>query len=663
MASSLDTLEGTDYIGESIIDARLGNLVSSLPKEDQELVHICDTHFARSLRNNAEGKGNQDLGVDKPAKGASRPLGRNIDPIQKRYLVVLIHEHLHYSVMMVCQPGNICAEGQELRPVIIHMDSIYRKHNGLHDGQEYAAYVRAYLSKEWRRLAEDDSMDSVPRRWRQEQLAKAATYPVFDDVSMPFHSLGSSAPQQPNNTDCAAFVMMNIEFFLAGFPEGVTVEDGKVIAVKPKPGAAYPATFMKDGIHARKNAVALRKHLQCWFLEMVVEQMPGNDPERSMATAMLKRYRGKGPRYLPPREYLALAQSKVGEADAANLEGQEAHGTQMDVGVAAGAGSAGKGSRTLAMRKNGSGKVGVAAGAGSAGKGSPTLAMKKNGSGKYPSIGIDMFRATNRKEAVELLRTSGLAVFRDKNVRTAALKLAEGGFKELNGLTAMTSRTVEIFRDVRTDVDGNLILDKALSTRTKEVFDVEYGSRQRKQIVFTTNDANVAKSFRDEVKKRIVDVSAELKLPSEHLVTTLLWNERDVSQPPLERQAAHTDNAEGQGGAVCIAAIQDFTLLVYTHSERIILDYFRIKAKVVKGETTEEDLANWLASKTFRPIRLQLRAGDLLFMQGHTVHAGDWATSEGRSYRMHFYIAPRKDMENQTFLFKIVDRRLAAMIE
>ncbi len=95
----------------------------------------------------------------------------------------------------------------------------------------------------------------------------------------------------------------------------------------------------------------------------------------------------------------------------------------------------------------------------------------------------------------------------------------------------------------------------------------------------------------------------------------LLVNKQGKGQKPVARQGFHVDLDTGQRGGVAIAAVAPTSLLVVPVSHLEVQTYLRLAADVkLKTIPPAADLDAWLASRKFRPVRLELDLGDIVFM-------------------------------------------------
>ena len=53
---------------------------------------------------------------------------QTVDLFKYRFVFVPIHDHLHWSLAVICNAGNAVAQGQPNAPFILHLDSLKGAH-------------------------------------------------------------------------------------------------------------------------------------------------------------------------------------------------------------------------------------------------------------------------------------------------------------------------------------------------------------------------------------------------------------------------------------------------------------------------------------------------------------------------------------------------------
>ena len=145
---------------------------------------------------------------------------RNVDIFAKRFLLVPVLDQQHWSLAIVCHPGELAKraiarerreldvgatededEGEDcpVRPCIIHMDS-----NRQHSAKKIEKFLRCFLELEWRKRHADE-----PPFTCRERTARAGGPPADLLLAMP------KVPQQTNSCDCGVYTLRYGQEFLA----------------------------------------------------------------------------------------------------------------------------------------------------------------------------------------------------------------------------------------------------------------------------------------------------------------------------------------------------------------------------------------------------------------------------------------------------------------
>ncbi|KAK9119671.1 hypothetical protein Scep_017764 [Stephania cephalantha] len=130
---------------------------------------------------------------------------KGIDIFQKAYILLPIHESLHWSLAIIC----ISAEEDESGPIILHLDSL-----GYHVSAHIFENVKRFLVKEWEYLKNqvDHTHLPIPERIWKRLPRRIEGKPI-------------KVPQQRNDYDCGVFVLYYMERFIEEAPERVRRED------------------------------------------------------------------------------------------------------------------------------------------------------------------------------------------------------------------------------------------------------------------------------------------------------------------------------------------------------------------------------------------------------------------------------------------------------
>ncbi|GAB4861353.1 hypothetical protein Ancab_036515 [Ancistrocladus abbreviatus] len=124
---------------------------------------------------------------------------RKFDLFEKDYVFIPVNYNLHWSLIVICHPGEVVSfEDEETCksskvPCILHMDSIRGSHAGLKN------LVQSYLWEEWKERRKETS----------------------EDISSKFLNLRFvplELPQQENCYDCGLFLLHYVELFVTQAP-------------------------------------------------------------------------------------------------------------------------------------------------------------------------------------------------------------------------------------------------------------------------------------------------------------------------------------------------------------------------------------------------------------------------------------------------------------
>ncbi|KAG2698748.1 hypothetical protein I3760_07G163300 [Carya illinoinensis] len=194
----VDLLQPETFINDTIIDFYIKYLKNRIQPEDKHHFHFFNSFFFRKLAD-----------MDKDPTSASdgraaflrvRKWTRKVDIFEKDYIFIPINFNLHWSLIVICHPGEVARledEDLEKSPkisCILHMDSIKGSHTGIKN------LIQSYLWEEWKE--------------RQKETR--------EDISSKFLNLrfvSLELPQQENSFDCGLFLLHYLELFLAEAPD------------------------------------------------------------------------------------------------------------------------------------------------------------------------------------------------------------------------------------------------------------------------------------------------------------------------------------------------------------------------------------------------------------------------------------------------------------
>ncbi|CAN6449485.1 unnamed protein product [Victoria cruziana] len=196
----VELLQPDTFINDTIIDFYIKYLESKLLPKDKDRFHFFNSFFFRKLADLDKNPGSAFEG--KVAYQRVRKWTRKVDIFKKDYLFIPVNFNLHWSLIVVCHPGEAATfeDGKvnenEKVPCILHMDSIKGSHTGLKD------LVQGYLWEEWKARHMD------PKEAAEDDIMR------FSDIRF----VPLELPQQENSFDCGLFLLHYVELFLKEAP-------------------------------------------------------------------------------------------------------------------------------------------------------------------------------------------------------------------------------------------------------------------------------------------------------------------------------------------------------------------------------------------------------------------------------------------------------------
>ncbi|KAL4332375.1 hypothetical protein GQ457_07G024180 [Hibiscus cannabinus] len=193
----VDLLLPETFINDTIIDFYIKYLKNQIQPEERQRFHFFNSFFFRKLAD--LDKDPSSISDGRAAFLRVRKWTRKLDIFGKDYIFIPVNFNLHWSLIVMCHPGEVAGfKDEDLDksskvPCILHMDSIRGNHAGLKN------LVQSYLWEEWKERYKETSEDLSSK---------------FSN--MRFVSL--ELPQQENSFDCGLFLLHYLELFLAEAP-------------------------------------------------------------------------------------------------------------------------------------------------------------------------------------------------------------------------------------------------------------------------------------------------------------------------------------------------------------------------------------------------------------------------------------------------------------
>lgn len=161
-------LQPGEMLNDAIIDFYLLNLQLTMQSDS---IHIFNTQFYQLLKRRAE--------IDRYVKTV--PSSVNI--FDKDFVFIPINENVHWSLVVLCYPGNLTHENH----CILYCDSLYNSTSNIHIN-----YIRDYLTRRY-----------FHERERERE---------FNEENYPLNI--ASLPKQTNSYDCGVYMIHYVEYFV-----------------------------------------------------------------------------------------------------------------------------------------------------------------------------------------------------------------------------------------------------------------------------------------------------------------------------------------------------------------------------------------------------------------------------------------------------------------
>ncbi|XP_027346429.1 ubiquitin-like-specific protease 1D isoform X2 [Abrus precatorius] len=130
---------------------------------------------------------------------------KGVNIFQKAYVLIPIHEDLHWSLIIICIPDK----EDELGPIVLHLDSL-----GLHSSKSVFDNIKSYLIEERNYMDRECVSSDVSIADR-----------IWKCLPRRIESQIIAVPQQKNEYDCGLFVLYFIKRFMEEAPERLKKKD------------------------------------------------------------------------------------------------------------------------------------------------------------------------------------------------------------------------------------------------------------------------------------------------------------------------------------------------------------------------------------------------------------------------------------------------------
>ncbi|GKV14503.1 hypothetical protein SLEP1_g25368 [Rubroshorea leprosula] len=198
----IDNLAPEAYLTSTIINFYIRFLQHQASPTNRE---ICDCYFFNTFFYKKLTEAVSDKGSNKFDFGRFRRWWRGVNIFQKAYVLIPIHEDLHWSLVIICIPNKEDESG----PIMLHLDSL-----GLHSSSLVFYNIRSFLEEEWNYLKQEVAPSDLPIGDK-----------VWSQLPSRINEKKIQVPQQKNDSDCGLFVLYFMKRFIEEAPERLRKRD------------------------------------------------------------------------------------------------------------------------------------------------------------------------------------------------------------------------------------------------------------------------------------------------------------------------------------------------------------------------------------------------------------------------------------------------------
>ncbi|KAK9906862.1 hypothetical protein WJX75_009356 [Coccomyxa subellipsoidea] len=300
--ADLARLDPEEFLNDTIIDFFMRYIWEQLSDDVKDRCYFFNSFFWKKLTEKSTGANNLDNGPRGSVAAANhervKKWTKGLDIFKKDFLFVPIHDHLHWSLLIVCNPGAD-PDDPTRTPCMLHLDSM----TGGHSTPGLKKAVCNFLTQEWDRKASEGG-ESVAAKW-------VAANPDAPLRSFELLAKKVKLPMQDNYCDCGLFLLTYVDFFTYSLPKALrlTIQLRRGLDVDELTGLSDYPLFLHQKWFFPGNASKLRRHIRNLLLELFVEQLSEGQRE-SCSDAIAEAYQDitayeeATERYQGPADYL-----------------------------------------------------------------------------------------------------------------------------------------------------------------------------------------------------------------------------------------------------------------------------------------------------------------------------------------------------------------------
>ncbi|XP_058192599.1 ubiquitin-like-specific protease 1D isoform X2 [Rhododendron vialii] len=198
--SDMECLNPQAYLSSTIMNFYIRYLQRNSPTRARRDYHFFNTYFYNKLKEAVLKKNDQQSYFIK-----FRRWWKGVDIFHKAYILLPIHETVHWSLVIICIPDKEDESG----PILLHLDSL-----GLHSSNLIFDKIRSFLKEEWNYLNGEEAPSDLPIADR-----------IWKNLPRRIEGKTISVPQQKNDYDCGLFVLYFMERFIDVAPRRLKKKD------------------------------------------------------------------------------------------------------------------------------------------------------------------------------------------------------------------------------------------------------------------------------------------------------------------------------------------------------------------------------------------------------------------------------------------------------
>ncbi|KAH7858556.1 hypothetical protein Vadar_025247 [Vaccinium darrowii] len=206
--SDLECLNPQAYLSSTIMNFYIRYLQQKSPTDRRRCdYHFFNTYFYNKLKEAVLKKNDQESYFIK-----FRRWWKGVNIFHKAYILLPIHETVHWSLVIICIPDKEDESG----PILLHLDSL-----GLHSSRLIFENIKSFLREEWEYLNREEAPRDLPIADR-----------IWKYLPRRIEEKPISVPQQRNDYDCGLFVLYFMERFIDEAPQRLKKKDLAMIGKK-----------------------------------------------------------------------------------------------------------------------------------------------------------------------------------------------------------------------------------------------------------------------------------------------------------------------------------------------------------------------------------------------------------------------------------------------